>query len=177
MGRPSRSPGSRSPTAGVCVSRAPCRSGSSTRVTARRYNRFYPYRDPLSPNSPQCDYQASRMRDVSRFMKDLQQRFTCWFNRSRQPSHRRGRLWGDRFKSNIIHGLTGLWTVLKYIEHNPVEAGLTDNAADYRFSSWGEWQGRGRHPFASNFFRHVAHLTYASPIPRGRMGIRTIAKN
>ena len=121
---------------------------------ARRYNAFYPKRPPLTPVDPECARQARRMRDISEFMKDFQQRFTCWFNRTR-PGRRRGRLWADRFKSNLIEGQNGLWTVNKYAILNPWRAEMVNDPADYRWSSWGSWNGTGRHPFEENYRKHI----------------------
>ena len=97
---------------------------------------------------------AGRMRDISKFIKDLQQRFTCWFNRTR-PKGRRGGLWADRFKNVILEGSTALWDCLTYVEMNPVRAGLAESPGDYRFSTWGRMVGGGTHPFASNLVRHL----------------------
>jgi len=55
---------------------------------------------------------AGRMRDISKFAKDLQRRFTCWFNRSR-PKGRRGGPWAERFKNVIA----------PWIAHEPSAAG------------------------------------------------------
>ena len=95
---------------------------------------------------------AARMRDVSCFVKDLQQRFTCWFNRRHQ---RRGRLWADRYKSVVLDGGRALWECLKYLEMNPVRAGLCADPADYRFCSWGRYCGGGKHPFAAAFAKYA----------------------
>ena len=88
-------------------------------------------------------------------MKDLQQLFTMWFNESR-AKRRRGRLWGDRFKSVLLDGKTALWSCVKYVELNPVRAGLVNEPGDYRHSSWGAWHGCGRHPCGGAFLRHMA---------------------
>ncbi|MFO7821868.1 MAG: hypothetical protein R6V56_07450, partial [Lentisphaeria bacterium] len=93
------------------------------------------------------------MRDVSCFVKDLQQRFTCWYNRTYE---RRGRLWGDRYKSVVLDGNHALWECLKYVEMNPVRAGYCADPADYRYCSWGRYCGSGKHPFAAAFHKHLA---------------------
>ena len=97
---------------------------------------------------------GARMRDISAFCKDIQQRFTAWFNRTR-PQRRRGSLWADRFKSVILEGETALWEALKYVEMNPVRAGLCADPADYRFGTWGRMVGSGTHPFEANLVRHL----------------------
>ena len=97
---------------------------------------------------------GQRMRDISAFCKDLQQRFTSWFNRTR-PRRRRGSLWADRFKGVILEGETALWEGLKYVEMNPVRAGLCADPGDYRFGTWGRMAGSGTHPFEANLVRHL----------------------
>ena len=97
---------------------------------------------------------ACRMRDISQLMKDLQQQFTCWFNRTR-PATRRGTLWAGRFKSVILDEGDAFWECLKYAEMNPVRSGICAKPEDYRFSSWGRFAGSGAHPFAANFTAHL----------------------
>jgi len=48
---------------------------------------------------------------------------------------RSGRLWQNRFFSCIVDTDEYLWSVARYIENNPVKAGLSKNAEDYRWSS------------------------------------------
>jgi REP element-mobilizing transposase RayT len=121
-----------------------------------RYRAFYGDRraEPDWNNPAVVAPIAARMRDMSRLIKDLQQRFTCWFNRCR-PQKRRGTLWAGRFKSVILDGQQALWECLKYVEMNPVRAGLCAQPADYAFSTWGRLRATGRHPFAESFFPHL----------------------
>jgi len=77
-----------------------------------------------------------RMGDVSELMKTLKQRFSMWFNRSRE---RFGPVWSDRFKSVLVEGdLNALRTVAAYIDLNAVRAGLVSDPKDYRFCGYGE---------------------------------------
>ena len=48
---------------------------------------------------------------------------------------RSGRLWQNRFFSCIVDTDEYLWSVARYIENNPVKAGLSKNAGGYRWSS------------------------------------------
>jgi len=120
----------------------------------RRFRAFYGNNatEPDWSDSEVVERYAKRMRDVSCFVKDLQQRFTCWYNRHH---HRRGRLWADRFKSVLLEEGRALWECLKYVEMNPVRAGLCKDPADYRFCSWGRYCGSGEHPFAEAFEKHL----------------------
>ena len=75
-----------------------------------------------------------RMGDVSRFMKELKQRFSKWFNRRHE---RFGTLWADRFKSVIVEDQpSSLEAVAAYIDLNPVRAGLVEDPKDYRFCGY-----------------------------------------
>jgi hypothetical protein len=82
-----------------------------------------------------------RMHDLSEFMKSLLERFTKWFNRTHSRS---GHLWEDRFKSVIVESGVAARTVAAYIDLNPVRAGMTDDPAGYRWSSYGEAVGGGK---------------------------------
>jgi REP element-mobilizing transposase RayT len=82
-----------------------------------------------------------RMQDLAEFMKGLLQRFTQWFNRAHSRS---GTLWEDRFKSVIVEDGLAARTISAYIDLNPVRAGMVEDPADYRWSSYGEAIGGGR---------------------------------
>ena len=45
------------------------------------------------------------------------------------------KLWASRFHDAVIRNQKMLWTTLRYIHNNPVEAGLSDKPEDYKFSS------------------------------------------
>jgi len=81
-----------------------------------------------------------RMHSLSEFMKTLLQRFTRWFNRTHE---RTGTLWEERFKSVIVESGTAARTIAAYIDLNPVRAGMVEDPADYRWSSYGEAVGGG----------------------------------
>lgn len=82
-----------------------------------------------------------RMHSLSEFFKGLLQRFTCWFNREKG---RRGTLWESRFRSVIVQDGLAARTMAAYIDLNPVRAGIVEDPADYRWSSYGEAVGGGR---------------------------------
>ena len=137
----------------ICA--APSEAPSAREIQARW--RAYYGDKRLEPNwsdKSVTDALGARMRDVSSFCKDVQQRFTCWFNRTR-PRRRRGTLWADRFKSVILEGETALWEGLKYVEMNPARAGLCSDPGEYRFGTWGRMIGSGTHPFEGNLIRHL----------------------
>ncbi|MCU0752209.1 MAG: transposase [Akkermansiaceae bacterium] len=81
-----------------------------------------------------------RMHNLSEFMKSLLIRFTRWFNRTHERS---GTLWEERFKSVIVESGIAARTMAAYIDLNPVRAGMVEDPAEYRWSSYGEATGGG----------------------------------
>lgn len=70
---------------------------------------------------------------VGNLMKRLGQRYVQYVNRTYQRS---GTLWEGRFRSclaNEEHYVLGCY---RYIERNPVRAGMVEHPADYRWSSY-----------------------------------------
>ena len=76
----------------------------------------------------------SRLGSVSRFVQELKQTFSRWYNK-RQG--RKGYLWGGRFKGVIIYKGEAQLACSAYIDLNPVRAGIVDRPDDYRWSSLG----------------------------------------
>ena len=74
-----------------------------------------------------------RADSVALLMKNLGQRYVQHVNRS----HRRtGTLWEGRFRSCLTQTETYLLTCHRYIELNPVRAGMVVHPQDYRWSSY-----------------------------------------
>lgn len=66
-------------------------------------------------------------------MKHMGQLHTQYINRT---YGRTGSLWGGRYKSCLVQSEGYLLTCYRYIELNPVRAGMAVNAADYPWSSF-----------------------------------------
>ena len=79
-----------------------------------------------------------RFCNLERFMKELKERFSRWFNKRHG---RRGTLWQDRYKSVLIEDGEALRTMAAYIDLNPVRAGLVDDPKDYRWCGYAEAMG------------------------------------
>jgi len=70
----------------------------------------------------------------ARLMQSLGRRYVRSFN----ARHRRtGTLWEGRYRSTVIESERYLLACMRYIELNPVRAGLVSEPADYRWSSHG----------------------------------------
>jgi hypothetical protein len=82
-----------------------------------------------------------RMHNLSEFMKTLLQRFTRWHN---HRTERRGNLWEETFKSVVVEDGLASRTMAAYIDLNPVRAGMVQDPAEYRWSSYGEAIGGGK---------------------------------
>lgn len=70
---------------------------------------------------------------LSRFMKQLN---LTYFHYYRKKYGYSGHLWQDRFRSNIVETDSYLLQCGKYIELNPVRAGMVNHPAGYLFSSY-----------------------------------------
>lgn len=131
-------------------------SAPSPEQAAARHNAWHAAKKTgqyLHPaNTELCEKVAKTMIDISEFMRAFQQRFSVWYNGVTQ---RRGCLWAGRFKSTLLEGECALWTCVQYAELNPVRAGMVEDAADYRWCTYGRFCGAGQHPFARNFFQHM----------------------
>ena len=69
---------------------------------------------------------------ISRVMQSVGRRYVRYFNQSYQ---RTGTLWEGRYRAAAIDSEQYLFACYRYIERNPVRAGMVDDPADYRWSS------------------------------------------
>lgn len=70
---------------------------------------------------------------ASRLMKHLGQRYVQYVNRTYRRS---GTLWEGRFRSCLVEAASYLLACQRYIELNPVRAGMVAHPADYPWSSY-----------------------------------------
>lgn len=75
---------------------------------------------------------ASAARSPSRMMQALGRRYVRYFN---DRCERTGTLWEGRFRSSVIDSDRYFFQCSRYIETNPVRAGLVTRPSDYRWSS------------------------------------------
>ena len=71
-------------------------------------------------------------RSISRFMQQLNRRYSRYFNKAHE---RTGTLYEGRFGSSHIESERYFFTVMRYIEINPVRAGMVRHPGDYPWSS------------------------------------------
>lgn len=70
---------------------------------------------------------------LSSMMQRLNRNYVCYFNQTYQRS---GTLWEGRFKSCVVEAADYLLQCYRYIELNPVRAGMVTDPADYPWSSY-----------------------------------------
>ncbi|HZJ76231.1 MAG TPA: transposase [Oscillospiraceae bacterium] len=90
--------------------------------------------------------------DLGSVFKRIGASYVYWYN---WKYGRRGHLYQDRFKSEVVENDSYFLTVIRYIHQNPLKAGIVKDIADYRWSSYGEYTGKPRicnTDFALNMF-------------------------
>jgi putative transposase len=86
----------------------------------------------LMPNHVHLLVKPSEQEALSKMMQGITLCYSKYFN---GENGRTGRLWECRYHSTVIDGDSYLWTVSKYIENNPVRAGMVKRPEDYPYSS------------------------------------------
>jgi putative transposase len=76
---------------------------------------------------------AADTEGIPQVMKLLGQRYVRYVNRAQGRS---GTLWGGRYRSCLVDTEDYLLTCHRYVELNPVRAGIVAHPADYRWSSF-----------------------------------------
>lgn len=120
---------------------------SATFYTEEDYRFYY---DALSKASQRCEcavhayvlmtnhvhllLSSSTEIGISAFMQSVGRRYVRYIN---QTYRRSGTLWEGRFKSSLIQDNEFYFICSRYIEMNPVRAGMVSHPKDYRWSSYG----------------------------------------
>ncbi len=73
--------------------------------------------------------------DISEVLRYIKGRHARVHNLARKA---RGAVWQDSFHDHGIRDEQSLWQTIRYIEDNPVAAGLAARACDYAYSSANE---------------------------------------
>jgi putative transposase len=72
------------------------------------------------------------VNDISLLFQGIGRHFVPYINKTYQ---RRGSLWEGRHKGHILESEAYFLTCMRYIEMNPVRAGMAEHPAQYRWSS------------------------------------------
>ncbi|MFA5204075.1 MAG: hypothetical protein WC708_06675 [Lentisphaeria bacterium] len=114
-------------------------------------NRFHAYYGPLAEVPDFADpavlrHWAERLRDISQFIKDLEQAFTNWLNRVKHSGTRCGTSWSGRFKSAILGSARHIFAAMtsNFWDGKP-PFGRARSGADWEKSLRWQWF-QERHP-------------------------------
>ena len=99
---------------------------------AQRYRRKYG-EGQVFPRE-RGDELRRKWSSLPEFVKELKQTFSRRVNKRR---NRRGYLWNDRYKSEIVQDGNALLNCLAYIDLNPIRAAMVDRPEEYRWCSLG----------------------------------------
>jgi putative transposase len=89
-------------------------------------------------------------------MRDLGQRYVQYFNRRHERS---GTLWEGRFRSCIAESARYVLGCYRYIELNPVRAGMVDHPTGYLWSSYAVNSGMRSDPLVTPHPGYIAIAT------------------
>ncbi len=78
---------------------------------------------------------ALQIPDLTSFSKAIQHLKSYYTYKYHAKYRLSGPIWRERFRSLIIENVPYMYACGRYIEHNPVEAGLVERALDWPFSS------------------------------------------
>ena len=73
-----------------------------------------------------------KVKDFSNSIADIKREYASYFHQKYKLS---GPIWQERFKSLLIENEQYMFACGKYIEENPVKAGLVKSVGDWKFSS------------------------------------------
>jgi len=85
--------------------------------------------------------------DVGRIVQSLARRYVRWFN---DRHGRTGALFEGRYRSTVVDADPYLLACMRYIELNPVRAGLVNGPAEFRWSSHAHHVGRAVDPMITD---------------------------
>ncbi|MEA2112012.1 MAG: transposase [Campylobacterota bacterium] len=75
----------------------------------------------------------TKHENLSLLMRFINSQYASYFNRKLK---RVGHLWQGRFKSWYITDESYLYTLIKYIQYNPIKAKMVNHLSDYPYSSY-----------------------------------------
>lgn len=99
---------------------------------------------------------------VSRFMQQLNRRYSRYFNKAHD---RTGTLYEGRYQSRLVETDSHFLGEMRYIERNPVKAGMVQHPGDYPWSSY--WQNASGEPGGLLTPHSVYQELGSSPEARG----------
>ncbi len=112
----------------ACLQKAAATYGSAVHAYVLMTNHVHLLMQPSQPNS------------IAKVMQALGRRYVRYINTT---YHRTGTLWEGRYRASLVEAEYYLLACYRYIELNPVRAGLVQRPEDYPWSSY-RWHALGQ---------------------------------
>ena len=121
-----------------------------------------------------------KKENLSKFMRQLGMSYAIYFNKKYK---RTGHLWQGRYKSWYVTDEAYLYTLIKYIEQNPLKVGIVKNLKNYQYSSFRYFVNQSKMPkclknawIYKNFNSSVDEIVEFITAPVDKDDIKEIAK-
>ena len=105
---------------------------------------------------------------VSEMMQSLGRRYVRYIN---QTYNRSGTLWEGRFKASLVDSERYLLACMRYIELNPVRAGMVSHPGEYE---WTSYHGNGQHGLNALLSSHPVYHQLANVAERRQVIYREL---
>ena len=79
----------------------------------------------------------TKQNNLSKAIQFVNDKYSKYFNKKYIRS---GHLWQGRYKSHPLFDNAHFWIVAKYIERNPIKAGMVKDVAFYKYQSFFQWK-------------------------------------
>jgi putative transposase len=109
---------------------------------------------------------------ISKLMQGLGRRYVAYINHVYQ---RTGTLWEGRYKASLVAEDNYLLACMRYIELNPVRAGMVEHPGDYRWSSY-RYNAYGK-SCGLTITEHDRHLALAGAVDERQHCYRELFHN
>lgn len=113
----------------------------------------------------------TREHGIGQMMQALGRRYVAYFNKVHE---RTGTLWEGRYKASLVESDSYLLACMRYIELNPVRAGLAAAPAGYRWSSFAANALGSDDPLVTP---HPLYLALADSTTRRRQAYRQLLQS
>lgn len=92
---------------------------------------FFLYNYVIMNNHTHLLIKTVATENLSSIMHSINRWYARWYN---EKYNRKGHFWEDRFYGELVKDDTQLLAVMRYIDLNPVRAGLCKNPTEWRYS-------------------------------------------
>ncbi len=99
----------------------------------------------------------TELENLSLFMKHINSNYAIYFNKKTKRS---GHLWQGRFYSRYISSDAYYYTLIQYIEQNPIEAGVVTEVGEYPYTLGSVIMNRNKPVACANKSKLIEELSY-----------------